>query len=276
MQTISRRIDIPSEPELRPIVVFNPHPWPLRGDVEFEYTWLPADGARMTDETGTPVPVQAIRPQTTMSSSRGRLVFPADLPPLGYRVYKLYPGAEERSAPQATDTRLENEHLAVEIDPATGWLSRLLDKRTGADLAGRGAHAVVLDDDSDTRGHGVLRYDNVAGAFECTSVRLVEHGPVRAAIRVESRFGNSTLTEDVVLGATAPFVEVRSILDWRSSAHAQAARADVRPSRPCHLRGAVRPPRARGERRRATGAGVGRRVRRPRGALGRERLEVRP
>ena len=61
----------------------------------------------------------------------------------------------------------------------------------------------------------MLRYDTVAGAFECTSVRLVEHGPVRAAIRVESRFGNSTLTEDVVLGATAPFVEVRSILDWR-------------------------------------------------------------
>jgi alpha-mannosidase len=215
VQTISRRIDIPSEPELRPIVVFNPHPWPLRGDVEFEYTWLPADGARMTDETGTPVPVQAIRPQTTMRSSRGRLVFPADVPPLGYRVYKLYPGAEERSAPQATDTRLENEHLALEIDPATGWLSRLLDKRTGADLVGRGAHAVVLDDHSDTWGHGVLRYDNVAGAFECISVRLVEHGPVRAAIRVESRFGNSTLTEDVVLGATAPFVEVRSILDWR-------------------------------------------------------------
>ena len=74
VQTISRRIDIPSEPELRPIVVFNPHPRPLRGDVEFEYTWLPADGARMTDETGTPVPVQAIRPQTTMQLARAARV----------------------------------------------------------------------------------------------------------------------------------------------------------------------------------------------------------
>jgi alpha-mannosidase len=215
VQTISRRIDIPPEPELRPIIVFNPHPWPLRADVEFEYTWLPADGARMTDETGAPVPVQAIRPQTTMSSSRGRLVFPGDVPPLGYRVYKLYPGAEERPALRATDTTLENEHFIVEIDPATGWLSRLLDKRTGVDLAGGGAHAVVLDDRSDTWGHGVLRYDDVAGAFECTSVRLVEHGPVRAMIRTESRFGSSTLTEDVVLGAAATFVEVRAVLDWR-------------------------------------------------------------
>ena len=29
---------------MTPVVVFNPHPWPLRADVEFEYAWLP--GAR--------------------------------------------------------------------------------------------------------------------------------------------------------------------------------------------------------------------------------------
>jgi alpha-mannosidase len=214
VQTISRRIEIPAEPELRPLVVFNPHPWPLRTDVEFEYTWLPADGARMTDDAGAPVPVQTIRPHTTMSSSRGRLVFPADVPPLGYRVYKLYPGADERPAMKATDTTLENEHLAVEVDGEKGWVSRLFDKRTGVDLAGPGEHAVVIDDHSDTWGHGVLRFDQVAGAFECTSMRLVEHGPVRAVIRIESRFGDSTLIEDIVLGAGAPFVEVRSTLDW--------------------------------------------------------------
>jgi alpha-mannosidase len=215
VQTISRRIDIPAEPELRPLVVFNPHPWRLQTDVEFEYTWLPADGARMTDDDGAPVPVQSIRPHTTMSSSRGRLVFPADVPPLGYRVYKVYPGADQLVPLNATETTLENEFIALEIDPATGWLSRLDDKRTGVDLAARGPHAVVVDDHSDTWGHGVLKFDRIAGEFDCTSVRLVEHGPVRAVIRVESGFGDSTLIEDVVLGANARFVEVRSTLDWR-------------------------------------------------------------
>ncbi len=215
VQTISRRIDIPAEPELRPLVVFNPHPWPLRADVEFEYTWLPAKGARMTDDEGAPVTVQAIRPHTTMSSSRGRLVFPADIPPLGYRVYRIYPGAAAGAAVSATDTTLENEFLALELDPATGWLSRLEDKATGVDLAARGPHAVVVEDRSDTWGHMVRVFDDVAGAFECTSVRLVEHGPVRATLRVESRFGSSSLVEEIVLGAGARFVEVRATLDWR-------------------------------------------------------------
>jgi alpha-mannosidase len=215
VQTISRRIDIAPEPQLRPLVVFNPHPWPFRGTVEFEYTWLPAEGVRMTDAAANDVPVQAIRPHTTMSSARGRLAFAAELPPLGYRVYRIYPGTHDDTVLTATDTTLENEFLALEIDPATGWISRLQDKTTGADVAGRGAHAVVLDDPSDTWGHGVAAFDQVAGRFECASVRLVEHGPVRGVLRIESSFGPSTLVEDVVLDAGARFVEVRCALDWR-------------------------------------------------------------
>ena len=166
VQTISRRIDIPAEPELRPLVVFNPHAWPLRADVELEYTWLPAGGVRMTDDAGASVPVQAIRPQTTMSSSRGRLVFPADVPPLGYRVYKLYPGADESARAGGERHDLENEHLALDVDRASGWLSRLVDKRTGVDLAGSGRMRSSSTTRPDTWSHGVLRFETVAGEFE--------------------------------------------------------------------------------------------------------------
>ena len=215
VQTISRRIAIDPGNELRPLVVFNPHPWPLREDVEFEYTWLPKTGASITDAAGSSVPVQTIRPHTTMSSSRGRLVFPADVPPLGYRLYRLYPGAEEHAPLRATDTTLENELLSLELDPATGWLSRLVDKATGVDLAGLGAHAVVVEDETDTWGHHARRFDKVVGTFECESVQLVENGPVRATIRVVSRFGASSLVEEIVLGARSRYVEVRAALDWR-------------------------------------------------------------
>jgi alpha-mannosidase len=47
------------------------------------------------------------------------------------------------------------------------------------------------------------------------SVRLLESGPVRAMLRVESRWGSSTLREDYVLGAGVPYVDVRVALDWR-------------------------------------------------------------
>jgi alpha-mannosidase len=216
VQSIAGAVDIPDEPDVRAVVVFNPHPWPVEAEVELEFTWLEPEGVRMTDDEGAAVPVQTTRPLATASRSRGRLVFPVSLPPLGYRVHAVHPGAEEQPAGvTATGTTLENEHLALEVDPATGWLSRLRDERTGAELAGDGAHAVVVEDRSDTWGHGIRAYDEVVGAFACTSVRLLEHGPVRSVLRIESRYGDSTLAEELILRPGARSVEVRAVLDWR-------------------------------------------------------------
>jgi alpha-mannosidase len=218
VQVIAQRIDIPAEADMAPVVVFNPHPWPLRADVELEFAGFQSGVARMTDDEGNAVRVQSIRSRATVSGARGRLAFPADVPALGYRVYRLYPGGgDSADAVGATETSLENEFLALEVDPATGWLSRLVDKTTGVDAVpgAGGGHAVVIDDQSDTWGHRVKAYDDVVGEFECTGVRLVEHGPVRSVLRLESRYGSSTLVEELVLGARARHVEVRAVLDWR-------------------------------------------------------------
>ena len=215
IQSLARQIEVAQEEEMRPVVVFNPHAWRLRADVEVEYTWLRDDGAHVVDDEDEPVPMQLTRPLTTMSSARGRLVFPVDVPALGYRVYRVRRGAVEGDPLRVSPTTLENEHLLLEIDAGTGRIARLLLKATGADLAAPDrAHAVVIDDRSDTWGHGVRAYDVVAGEFECTSVQLLECGPVRAMVRVESRYGSSTLREDYVLAADAPYVDVRVALDW--------------------------------------------------------------
>jgi alpha-mannosidase len=216
VQTISRQIAIEPEEECRPVVVFNSHPWPLRTDVELEYTWLRAEGACVVDEAGDSVPMQMTRPLTTMSSMRGRLVFPVEVPPLGYRTYRVLKGSVEGEPLAATDTRLENRRLLLELDPGTGRIAKLVLQETGVDLAAPDArHAVVVDDRSDTWGHGVRRYDEELAEFECVAVRLLEAGPVRAMLRVESRYGDSTLREDYVLSADAAYLDVRVALDWR-------------------------------------------------------------
>jgi alpha-mannosidase len=220
VQSISRQIDIPAEPDMYPLVVFNPHLWAVTEDVEFEFGGFPGGvAARMVDDEGTPVPVQRTRSQATLGGSRGRLVFRADLPPLGYRVYRLLPGAGPATAPEpvrATGTTLENEHLIVEVDPATGWLRRLHDKATGTELAPAEPrpHAVVVDDPSDTWGHRVRAYDREIGAFRCVRAAVVEQGPVRAVLRVESVYERSTLVEELVLSAGARHLEIRTVVDW--------------------------------------------------------------
>src|SRR4051794_11916586 len=211
IQSISRQIGIERDDDMRPLVVFNAHPWPLRGDVELEYAWLKETNVRMADDEGTAVRVQLTEPLTTMSGGRGRLVFPAEVPPLGYRVYRIYDGAAELpSTIGATGTTLENEHLRLELDPSTGRIARLEVKAHGLDLAAaQSPHALVVEDRSDTWSHGVRRYDGEAEELECTSVELVEDGPVRAILRARSRHGSTTLREDYVLSAGSRYVDVR-------------------------------------------------------------------
>jgi alpha-mannosidase len=216
VQSIARQIAIEPEDEMRPVVIFNPHPWTLRADAEVEYTWMRIEGARVVDEEGAAVPMQPTRSLTTMSSTRARLAFPVEVPALGYRVYRVRKGAVDGEALRATNTTLENEHLLLGLDPATGRIARLVLEATGADLASPSSkHAVVMDDPYDTWGHGVTAYDHELGEFECTSVRLIENGPVRAILRVDSRWGASTLREDYVLGTGRAYVDVRIALDWR-------------------------------------------------------------
>jgi alpha-mannosidase len=72
----------------------------------------------------------------------------------------------------------------------------------------------VIEDLSDTWGHDVVAYDQELGEFEPVSVRLVENGPVRAIVRVESRYGDSLLREDYALSAGSHHVDVHVVLDW--------------------------------------------------------------
>lgn len=217
LQAISRAIDIPLREETEPLVVFNPHPWELHTDVEAEHAR--AATSRLIDETGAEVPMQTTRSESTMNGSRGRIAFRASVPPLGHRVYHLLPGSPspDPGPVAADDTSLENEHLRLVVDPDTGWLSSLYDKDSGAELlpAEPGPHAVVVDDPSDAWGHRVRAYDRAVGAFRPTRVHLVEHGPVRAVLRVVSRYERSTLVEEFVLSAGSRQVELRVTVDWQ-------------------------------------------------------------
>jgi alpha-mannosidase len=223
VQSLSRLVDVPAEPGTFPILVFNPHAWRVRTVVELEFGGLkPTDG--LVDETGSPVPFQPTQSYATVAAWRSRMAVAVDLPPLGYRTYRVVPDTPRVTATtvRATDTVLENEHVRLELDPASGRILSLVpreDRRDVADLAdARRPRAVVVDDTSDTWGHRRLAYRDEFGDFEARKVSLVERGPVRAILRVESRYGDSELVEDFVVSTGSPTIEVRVILDWREHA----------------------------------------------------------
>ncbi|GAA0897548.1 alpha-mannosidase [Virgisporangium ochraceum] len=219
---IARHVDVPLEAGTQPVLVFNPHPWPVTAQVELQYGTQPT-GVPVVDAAGAVTPSQRTQSvATTDDRGRGATVFEAALPALGYRLYRLRSGpAPVESALRASETVLENDILRVEVDPATGWLSSLLDKRTGVDLVAgaRGEHTQICADPTDTWGHRVVSYRWPGAPMRVTRIVLRESGPLRARLRVEREWGRSTLVEELILGHTADHVEVRVTLDWREKAH---------------------------------------------------------
>jgi alpha-mannosidase len=221
---IARRVDIPFDEPTQPVLVFNPHPWPVVQSVPFQFG-AQRTGVHVVDETGTPVLAQETQSvATTNDASRGAIAFRAEVPALGYRLYRLVPGSADVHGPDLVpgDTVLENEYLRVEIDASTGWLSSLVVKETGIDLVagtdGR-THTQICADPTDTWGHRVISYAWPGDSMGVSRIRVRERGPLRGAIRVESTWGSSTMVEEYVLEAGSRHLRVDVELDWRERAH---------------------------------------------------------
>lgn len=205
------------------LVVFNPHAWATNLNVQYDFGFEFNEqvGApytsRLEDEQGNAVLHQWTAGQTVTDGRKG-LLFEASVPAFGYRQFrlrKIEPVAAPESAVHATEKGLENEHLRVTF--ADDGTISMIDKDAGAEVfhgGSGGARAVVIDDPSDTWSHDVRAYTHEIGAFGNASFRVLENGPVRAAVRVRTAYGASSMTTDWMLYAGARTLETRVSLDW--------------------------------------------------------------
>jgi alpha-mannosidase len=228
-QSLAWNLQIAPEEGTQPIVVFNPHAWALRTPVEAELGDL-AGGEGLMDDHGHFVPLQWVQSQAT-TNWRRRASFVAELPPLGYRLYRLTANGPQLSdTPLGADaTQLENDRFRLTFDPRTGYLTSLYDHQHRVEvLAGPAAKPVVLHDEGDTWGHNLLRFGAEVGTFVARRMRLVEHGPVKAVLRVESVYGASRLVQDFTLYRDLARIDVHVTVDWREQFKALKLQFPVR------------------------------------------------
>lgn len=219
LQSLAQAVNIPFEENVQPFIVFHPHTHETRGPVEVEPGSL-AGNERLLDSSGKELPFQLIQSEAQAAWKR-RVCFIADLPSLGYEVYRLVRNQPTGEAPAsqgkllAGDTFIENDSLRLELDPASGTIRSLRDLRTGSEmLAGLAARGVVHSDPSDTWSHNVFDFHQPVGEFKPVSIQQIENGPVRAALRVISAWGKSQLLQDFILYRGLDWVEVRVEIDW--------------------------------------------------------------
>ncbi|MGG3468215.1 glycoside hydrolase family 38 C-terminal domain-containing protein [Neobacillus pocheonensis] len=216
VQSLSWRIDIEEKEGMKPIVVFNPHSWQSKVNIELEVGGL-KPGDILVDQEGNQIPMQTVQSHAT-AGGRYRISFIAELPSMGYRVYKIIHSDDSKEfAPiKAADTFLENERLRVEINPVTGFITSLFDKSKKLELLdGPAARPIVINDKSDTWSHNVLQFKDEVGFFMAKSVKLVEHGSVKSVIRVVSEYGKSTFVQNFTLYKNLDQIDVQCTLNWQ-------------------------------------------------------------
>ena len=215
-----------------PVVVFNPLSWP-RNEVVEVAAQLPAPAAdvEVVDSAGARVASEVLA--NDKRTNTVKLLVTASVPSLGYRTYYVRAGkSASPTSMKATPTSLENEFVRVAVDPQTGCMTSLLDKRSGAEALAAaetdtgGPHNRVCGNLLQTFVDKPKQWDawNIDADFEkqhwdinaepADEVKLVESSPLRGVIRVRTHFHDSTFIQDITVYAGVPRVDVKMQAEW--------------------------------------------------------------
>ena len=113
----------------RNLIVFNPLSWKRSGLVRFQVD----DETTLTDVATTqPVPYEVVEARDGYATIR---FWAQDVPPLGYKVFRLGPGPVVQKEESATgDNVIQNKFYRVTLDPARAAIKGLYDKELGREL----------------------------------------------------------------------------------------------------------------------------------------------
>ncbi len=198
-----------------PVIVYNPLSWNVSAPVKCGILVK-----SVTDNDGNSVAYQAIRDERTNRSEKYQTMFIADVPALGYRVYRLY-GTEEHEAVTgyllSGNNFIENKYLRVEIDQSSGCIASIFDKTNSKQVfSSIGCSADVIDmAHCDTWAHDIAKFDKKLGSFGNATVTILESGPARSVIRAVSNYMKSTLTQDFILYTDKNRLDIETSVDWQ-------------------------------------------------------------
>jgi len=232
-----------------PIFVYNHHPFEVDHLVSCEFQppepntdrttfWRP----RLTGPDGCEVPVQLEKESCNIQADqRKRVVFRARLAPSAMTRYtcRLVKAAATGIPPSPpggfggsgySPHAWRTDRATVEIDPATGLLSRYAVDGV-EQLAGPAFRPIVLRDTADPWGMKVRGFRDPVGEFslmsprdaagfagvgapELAPVRVIESGPVRTVIEALLGFERSAMALRYRIPADGAEIEVEALVSW--------------------------------------------------------------
>jgi len=221
IKTLAMRVD--TRGPGRPVVVFNPLSWE-RTDITEAQVQFPGrvEKVEVRDPEGRVVPSAVLSRDDSTHTVKVRFLA-RSVPSVGYRVFHVVSVSNPRRVAttlKASGLHMENEFLRVEIDPRTGCVTSLVNKKDGKNILRSGGQGNLLE----VFANKPKRNDawNIDPNYEksktelldAEEVKLVENTPVRAVIRVKKRYQNSSFIQDICMYPEVPRVDVNMQAEW--------------------------------------------------------------
>ncbi|MFN8442838.1 MAG: glycoside hydrolase family 38 C-terminal domain-containing protein [Caldilineaceae bacterium] len=226
-------------------VLFNPAGQPTTQYVEYEpwtdWSSWEKNGYQLVDEQGQPVPYQITDTHEALTKPlQGitRIIFAAQLPAFGYRVYHFVPNLPKPDLPPemlVTTTEMENDRLLLRLDPTSGAILSCVEKSSGIELVGAGGWNVaqVLEDKTDTWSHRVPGYTGpMLGQFANAHITIGDQGPLQISLFIERTYELSTWLQQLILRRGSDELLIRNWLNWQGQWRIVKLAFDVATSSP--------------------------------------------
>ena len=224
LKTISEHIDTHAQGGAS-VLVFNPLAWRRSGNVTVAVQ-MPSDAADVTvlDAHGAVLPSEILS-RDPDTSALHLLIEVRDVPSLGYEVLHVIPGKRAFASDlKVHGMTLENAALRVVVDPTTGCITSLYDKKAGFETLAAGSCGNELQAFKDKpKDYDAWNID--PGTYDvpptllthADSVELVEKGPLRGIIRVSRTWQSSKFVQEIELDADSDEVAIHNDFDWHET-----------------------------------------------------------
>ncbi|MGB8952045.1 MAG: glycoside hydrolase family 38 C-terminal domain-containing protein [Candidatus Aminicenantales bacterium] len=225
---IARNINTSTITGGTPISVVNPLSWERTDVVKLKLPAGDSSEYAVFDLEGKEIPSQVVPVKRNVRE----ILFTAEgIPPLGYKTYvlKMQTPAAKNPSLRISPAELENEFFKVAVDPDSGWIKSIIDKRNGKEiLSGPGNELQILEDRPaqwDAWNIG-LTGKKFPSAFR--TIEIVETGPVRVVLRAyrdylkpgtkkdfpTEDFPSTFFTQDIILYGGADRIDFQTDVDW--------------------------------------------------------------
>ncbi len=224
-----------------PILVYNPHPYPVRQIVECEFqladqNWSDNWTVPIVYSGDLQIPCQVEKEESNLNLDwRKRMAFVADLGPSQMNRFdcKLthLPTKPQNSQCGSDDIiEFRTDDLEVDINCATGFVDRY--RVNGQDYLGaKSFQPIVMLDDEDPWGMLVTSFRELSGEFVLMTpqnsarfsgvkaetlppVRVIEDGSVRTVVEAVFQYGNSEICQRYKLPKSGTEMEIETRVHW--------------------------------------------------------------